>query len=248
MLRLLLIAALVAAGPGLAGAETAVPRSRAEIALSFAPVVKRAAPAVVTIYTRKIVEDRGLPFAGDPFFERFFGDLFERMPQRQRVRTSLGSGVIVDPAGFVVSNHHVVAGADEITVRLSDRREYDGRVVLADERADLAVVRIEGADDLPALSLRDSDALEVGDLVLAIGDPFGVGQTVTSGIVSGLARQCRGGAGPSSRPTRRSTRAIRAARWSTCRGGWWACRPRSSAAPAVPTGSASRCPPTSSPA
>ena len=100
----------------------------------------------------------------------------------------MGSGVILDSNGIVVSNHHVVGDADEITVVLQDRREFQGKVILADKESDLAVVQLEGATDLPTLSLRDSDTLEVGDLVLAIGNPFGVGQTVTSGIVSGLAR------------------------------------------------------------
>ena len=185
------LAALVPSLP--VGAEDRrVPQDRAEITLSFAPVVDRAAPAVVTIYTRKVVSEQRLPFSGDPFFERFFGQMVPRMPARPRVRTSLGSGVIVDPDGIVVSNHHVVAGADAISVRLADRRDYDGRVILADEEADLAVVRLEGARDLPALRLRESDGLAVGDLVLAIGNPFGVGQTVTSGIVSGLARSIPG--------------------------------------------------------
>jgi Do/DeqQ family serine protease len=168
--------------------ERAVPASRGEIALSFAPVVRRAAPAVVSIYTRKTIERRRSPFAGDPFFEQFFGDRLRHMPQERAVQNSLGSGVIVDPSGITVSNHHVVAGADEITVVLSDWRELRGEVILADEASDLAVIRVRDASGLPALTLRDSDTLEVGDLVLAIGNPFGVGQTVTSGIVSALAR------------------------------------------------------------
>ena len=167
-----------------------VPESQAEISLGFVPVVRQAAPAVVNIYTTKVIERRASPFAGDPFFERFFGDLFPGGPglTRRRIENSLGSGVIVDPAGIVVSNYHVVGGADEITVILTDRREFEGRVILADKEADLAIVELDGASDLPALELRDSDTLEVGELVLAIGNPFGVGQTVTSGIVSGLAR------------------------------------------------------------
>ena len=109
------------------------------------------------------------------------------------MENSLGSGVIVSADGLVISNHHVVGGADEIRVVLADRREYDAELLLSDEQTDLAVLRLKGAEKLPALKLRDSDELEVGDLVLAIGNPFGVGQTVTSGIVSGLART--GGAG-----------------------------------------------------
>ena len=165
-----------------------IPQTRSEITLSFAPVVKQAAPAVVNIYTRKVVQRRASPFAGDPFFERFFRDMFPTQRTRRRVENSLGSGVILDATGIVVSNHHVVGGADEITVILQDRREYQGRVILADEESDLAVLKLQDASDLPTLQIRDSDSLEVGDLVLAIGNPFGVGQTVTSGIISGLTR------------------------------------------------------------
>ena len=180
--------------PGAAPAQTMptgtmkVPESQAEISLGFVPVVRQTAPAVVSIYTRKVVERRASPFAGNPFFERLFGDLFPGGPTRRRIENSLGSGVIVDASGIVVSNYHVVGGADEITIVLTDRREFEGRVILADKEADLAIVQLEGASGLPALELRDSDTLEVGELVLAIGNPFGVGQTVTSGIVSGLAR------------------------------------------------------------
>ena len=175
-----------------------VPKSKTEMALSFSPVVKQAAPAVVNIYTKKVVERRRSPFAGDPFFERFFRDMFPQPRTRRRIENSLGSGVILDASGVVVSNHHVVGGADEITVILQDRREFQGRVVFADKELDLAVLQLEDASNLPTLGLRDSDSLEVGDLVLAIGNPFGVGQTVTSGIVSGLTRSGgarRGGAG-----------------------------------------------------
>jgi Do/DeqQ family serine protease len=177
-----------------APAETArvVPETRSEITLSFAPVVRQAAPAVVNIYTRKLVERRLNPFADDPFFERFFRDMFPVPRTRRGIESSLGSGVIVDPSGIIVSNYHVVGGADEITVVLPDRREFEGEVIFADEQSDLAVVRLVGASGLPTLELRDSDTLEVGDLVLAIGNPFGVGQTVTSGIVSGLARSTAG--------------------------------------------------------
>lgn len=165
-----------------------VPESQTEISLGFVPVVRQTAPAVVSIYTQKVVERRTSPFAGDPFFERLFGDFFPGGQTRRRIENSLGSGVIVDPSGIIVSNYHVVGGADEITVVLTDRREFAGRVILADQEADLAIVALDGASGLPALELRDSDTLEVGELVLAIGNPFGVGQTVTSGIVSGLAR------------------------------------------------------------
>ena len=169
------------------GAE-AVPGSREAIRLSFAPVVKRVAPAVVNVYATSRVEIRS-PFAGDPFFERFFGggDFFGA--PRERARSSLGSGVIVDPSGIVVTNHHVISNATEVKVALADGREFRAEILLRDERTDLAVLKIENGDDaFPALEFGDSDLLEVGDLVLAVGHPFGVGQTVTSGIVSAVAR------------------------------------------------------------
>ena len=165
------------------------PPSRAAAQYSFAPIVKMAAPAVVNVYVRARVQTFVSPFADDPFFRRFFGDNFGR--PADRVQNSLGSGVIVSPDGVVVTNTHVikVGGAAEIKVALADRREFDAKVVLQDEKSDLAVLRIEGGDGrFPHLEFEDSDSLEVGDLVLAIGNPFGVGQTVTSGIVSALAR------------------------------------------------------------
>ena len=165
-------------------AET-VPGSAAEISLSFAPVVRQTAPAVVNIYATVVVQRRDTPFAGDPFFEPFFQGMGRSRPQ---LENSLGSGVIVGSDGIVVSNYHVVGMATEIKVELSDRRAFKARVLLADEEADLAVLQLEGAKDLPALPLRNSDRLEVGELVLAIGNPFGVGQTVSSGIISGLGR------------------------------------------------------------
>ena len=168
--------------------EPQIPASQAQVQLSFAPVVERAAPAVVSIYATRTVTVTS-PLFDDPFFSQFFRDLGQARQQRQN---ALGSGVIL-PGGMVVSNSHVVEGASDIRVVLADRREYAGTLVLADEEADLAVIRLEGAHDLPALDIADSDALAVGDLVLAIGNPFGVGQTVSSGIVSGLARTGRGG-------------------------------------------------------
>lgn len=168
-----------------------VPTSEGEIKLTFAPVVKRTAPSVVNIYTRRVVQQRSPGLFNDPFFRRFFGDDFGQrfgMP-RERIQNSLGSGVIVRDDGIVVTNNHVIQNSDEITVVLSDRREFDAEIVGTDERTDLAVLKINNApDDLPALAIGDADALEVGDLVLAIGNPFGVGQTVTSGIVSAVAR------------------------------------------------------------
>jgi Do/DeqQ family serine protease len=132
-----------------------------------------------------VVEQQVSPFFSDPFFRRFFGDMGGQ--PNQRVQRSLGSGVIIDPSGLIVTNFHVIASADEVKVALSDKREFTADIVLKDQRSDLAVLRISGAGDLPTIPFADSDQVEVGDLVLAIGDPFGVGQTVTSGIVSALA-------------------------------------------------------------
>jgi Do/DeqQ family serine protease len=188
----LLLVALSLSGlvGGKAGAqEVRVPRSDAEIRLSYAPIVRQTAPAVVNVYVRKRVQQRVSPFLDDPFFRRFFGEGFG-IP-RDRVQNSLGSGVIVSPDGVVVTNHHVVKGGDEgeIKVAFADKREFPATVILTDERTDLAVLRIEGADEpFPYLEFDNSDSLQVGDLVLAVGNPFGVGQTVTSGIVSALAR------------------------------------------------------------
>ena len=167
-----------------------VPRSDAQIRLSFAPLVKKAAPAVVNVYSRKVVKRRQVsPLFNDPFFRRFFGERFGFGRQKPRVQNSLGSGVIVRADGLIVTNEHVIEGADQITVVLSDRREFDAVIVGIDERTDLAVLEIDtGGEKLPFLEFRDSDEIEVGDLVLAIGNPFGVGQTVTSGIVSAVAR------------------------------------------------------------
>ena len=168
--------------------ERALPRSIAEVRLSYAPLVEKVSPAVVNIYTRRVVARRARPFFSDPFFERFFGDMFPGVP-RDRVERSLGSGVIVSPDGVIVTNHHVIEDSDEITVSLADRREFDAELVGGDEASDLAVLRIDaGGESLPALELGDSDAVAVGDIVLAIGNPFGVGQTVTGGIVSAKAR------------------------------------------------------------
>jgi Do/DeqQ family serine protease len=178
---------LLAAGE--VNGATQVPQSLPQMALSFAPLVKQTTPAVVNVYARtKIRSRRASPFADDPFFRHFFGGDGLGAP-RERFKNSLGSGVIVDNEGLVVTNNHVVGGASDIRVVLSDKREFDATILLSDDRTDLAVLKIDGgAAGLPSLELGDSDALEVGDLVLAIGNPFGVGQTVTSGIVSALAR------------------------------------------------------------
>lgn len=188
-MRILLPALLSAAltlGPVAAPADSLIPRSKGEIALSFAPVVKAATPAVVNIYAKRVVETRQSPFANDPFFRDFFQSFGQARPQ---VQNSLGSGVILSSDGIVVSNYHVVGQADDIRVVLNDRREFTARVLLSDVESDLAILQIDDApDDMDHLTLRDSDNVEVGELVLAIGNPFGVGQTVSSGIVSGLAR------------------------------------------------------------
>ncbi len=175
---------------GVRAAERVVPTSNAELQLSYAPLVRRTAPAVVNIYARKVVRRTfRSPLFNDPFFRRFFGDVLPPGARRERIENSLGSGVIVRPDGYIVTNNHVISGADEVIVALADRREFDADVVLTDERTDLAVLRIETeGTSLPHLELMDSDDIEVGDIVLAIGNPFGVGQTVTSGIVSALAR------------------------------------------------------------
>jgi Do/DeqQ family serine protease len=179
------ILAALAAGAG-AAQERHVPGSPAEMMASFAPVVQRVAPMVVNVYAAKVVANRN-PFADDPFFRRFF-DLPGQMP-REQVQRSLGSGVIVDPSGLVVTNNHVIEGADEVKVALADKREFEAELVLKDARSDLAVLRLKGAHErLPAIEFDNSDDLQVGDLVLAIGNPFGVGQTVTHGIVSAVAR------------------------------------------------------------
>jgi Do/DeqQ family serine protease len=165
-----------------------VPQSRTEISLSFAPLVKKAAPAVVNVYAQRVVRQARNPLLDDPFFRQFFGDRFG-MGNRERVQRSLGSGVIVDPSGVIVTNFHVIENADQIKVALSDKREFEAEILLRDQRSDLAVLKIKDrGEKLPSLELGDSDAIQVGDLVLAIGDPFGVGQTVTQGIISALAR------------------------------------------------------------
>ncbi|MEM6587177.1 MAG: trypsin-like peptidase domain-containing protein [Pseudomonadota bacterium] len=167
-----------------AKADMRVPDSEAEISMGFVPVVQSAAPAVVNIYARRVVNVQS-PFANDPFFQGLFRDFGT---PRQRVENSLGSGVILSQDGIVVSNYHVVGDSTDIRVVLNDRREFSARVLLADQESDLAILQMEDAPDMPALALRDSDTVQVGELVLAIGNPFGVGQTVSSGIVSGLAR------------------------------------------------------------
>ncbi len=171
-------------GPTLA--ETApkvAPQNPSEVRLSFAPVVKRVLPAVVNVYASRVETTPRNPLFDDPIFRQFFGGGGD-----SRVSKSLGSGVIIDPSGLVVTNYHVIEGMTDVKVALSDRREFEAQIVLRDPRTDLAVLKLKGGENFPVLELGDSDALEVGDFVIAIGDPFGVGQTVTQGIVSALAR------------------------------------------------------------
>ena len=182
----LALSALLLLSPAAARAGTAVPKSMAEVQLSFAPVVKRVAPAVVNVYARTVVRQQVNPIFSDPLFQLFSG----LSPQfRKRVQQSLGSGVIVRSDGVILTNNHVIRGAQNVVVALSNRREFKAKVILADKRTDLAVLKIDThGEKLPTVQFGDSDKLQVGDLVLAIGDPFGVGQTTTMGIVSALAR------------------------------------------------------------
>ncbi|MFY0615663.1 MAG: trypsin-like peptidase domain-containing protein, partial [Hyphomicrobiaceae bacterium] len=169
--------------------ERVAPPSRAALQYSFAPIVRRATPAVVNVYVRSTSRVFRSPMFDDPFFRQFFGRQYAR--PRQRVQNSLGSGVIVDKSGLIVTNAHVIrsSGESEIRVVLSDRREFKAEVVLEDKKTDIAILRIIGRKTgFPIVKFADSDAAEVGDVVLAIGNPFGVGQTVTSGIISALAR------------------------------------------------------------
>jgi serine protease Do len=167
-----------------------VPATRTEMQLSFAPVVKSVTPSVVNVYATTITQQSSSPMLDDPFFRRFFGRNSPFSDDRPQKSQSLGSGVIVDGAGVVLTNHHVIAGANDIRISTNDGQEYPVDLVLDDPKTDLAVLKVKDAKGttFPALDFADSDALEVGDLVLAIGNPFGVGQTVTSGIVSALAR------------------------------------------------------------
>ncbi len=163
-----------------------VPVARTEpTANSFAPAVERAAPSVVNIYSTKIITRSYSPLLDDPLFQRFFG----RAPvPRQRLESSLGSGVLLDRDGYIVTNHHVIAGADEIEVALRDGRSAQATLIGSDEATDLALLRVDLAD-LPAIVAGDDHLVRIGDLVLAIGNPFGVGQTVTLGVVGAVGRE-----------------------------------------------------------
>lgn len=181
----LLAASALIISPALSTAqdvERVVPRSQAQVQLSYSPVVKQTAPAVVNIFTSRTVRTR----ARSSFFDQMFG--MQRAP-RERVESSLGSGVIVRSNGIIVTNAHVVKGADELKVVLNDRREFEAKVIAQDEETDLAVLRIDTQGEvMPTLRVGADVEPEIGDIVLAIGNPFGVGQTVTSGIISALGR------------------------------------------------------------
>jgi Do/DeqQ family serine protease len=159
---------------------------------SYADVVARVAPAVVTIRAERIVRaPRQQPFFDDPFFRDFFGGQAPRAQEqqpREMKQRALGSGVVISPDGYIVTNHHVVDGAEQITVEFTDRRAIAAKVVGTDQPSDLAVLKVD-AKDLPVLTLGDSDKVRVGDVVLAVGNPLGVGQTVTSGIISAKGRR-----------------------------------------------------------
>jgi len=165
-------------------AETAPPDHRVTAPVSYADAVEPAAKAVVNVYTAKIITRKRHPLLDDPLFQHFFGN---QLGPRRQLQTSLGSGVIVSPQGYVLTNNHVIAGADEIQVLLQDGRSSRASLVGADKDTDLAVLRIK-LDDLPVLPLGSTDNLRVGDIALAIGNPFGVGQTVTLGIISATGR------------------------------------------------------------
>ena len=179
------VAALVALAVPVAAEPKQVPQSSAEM-LSFAPVVKKAAPAVVNVYASRTEKVQRNPLFDDPVFQQFFGGA-PSSPRSQTMR-SLGSGVVVDPSGLVVTNYHVIDQMTDVKVALSDQSEYPAQIVLRDQRNDLAVLKIKGEGPFPTMEMGESDKVEVGDIALAIGDPFGVGQTVTQGIVSALAR------------------------------------------------------------
>ncbi|MEQ6918346.1 Do family serine endopeptidase [Halomonas aquatica] len=162
----------------------AEPMTRQQGPASYAQAVERAAPAVVNIYSSRVVEREEHPLMSDPFFRQFFGD---ETPSRQRMLSSLGSGVIISDDGYVLTNNHVIRGADQIQVALRDGRETLAEVIGTDPETDLAVLRID-LESLPVIELTDTTRIAVGDVSLAIGNPFGVGQTVTMGIISATGR------------------------------------------------------------
>ena len=174
-----------------ASAETAqrvAPQDAVQVQLSLAPVVRRAQPTVVNVYASRVDKRPRNPLFDDPFFRQFFGD----QGDNSRTAQSLGSGVLVDASGLIVTNEHVIEGMTAVKVALADKREFAADIVLRDKRTDLAILRIKSEEKFPVLELGDSDRIEVGDFVVAIGNPFGVGQTVTQGIISALPRSQTG--------------------------------------------------------
>jgi len=187
-LGLALVGAALVSGLGAEAQQRQPPPSREALQYSYAPIVRKAAPAVVNVYVRSRVQTMDSPFANDPFF-RMFGQGFG-IP-RERVQSSLGSGVIISADGVIVTSTHVVKGGTDTQIRvvLADKREFDAKVIVQDDKTDVAVLKIENREGaFPFLEFSNSDEIEVGDVVLAIGNPFGVGQTVTSGIISALTR------------------------------------------------------------
>ncbi|MCE8034789.1 Do family serine endopeptidase [Billgrantia tianxiuensis] len=164
--------------------QQAQPLARQQGPVSYSEAVEKAAPAVVNIYSSRVVAREEHPLMSDPFFRQFFGD---DLPTQQRLLSSLGSGVIVSADGYVLTNHHVIDGADEIQVALRDGRETLAEVIGTDPESDLAVLRID-LDNLPVIQLSDTEDVAIGDIAMAIGNPFGVGQTVTMGIISATGR------------------------------------------------------------
>lgn len=175
--------------PGGANANSTTGNPAVIPVASYADVVSKVAPAVITVHSQmRVRQSQQYPFTDDPFFREFFGDRGPQQPPVERQRQGLGSGVIIDASGYILTNHHVIDGADQIKVDLNDNRTLEARVVGSDPPSDLAVLKVE-ASNLPVLALGDSDRTRVGDVVLAIGNPLGVGQTVTMGIVSAKGRQ-----------------------------------------------------------
>lgn len=175
--------------PGGANANPTTGNTAVMPVASYADVVSKVAPAVITVHSQmRVRQSQQYPFTDDPFFREFFGDRGPQQPPVERQRQGLGSGVIIDASGYILTNHHVIDGADQIKVDLNDNRTLEARVVGSDPPSDLAVLKVE-ASNLPVLALGDSDRTRVGDVVLAIGNPLGVGQTVTMGIVSAKGRQ-----------------------------------------------------------
>ena len=179
------------AAPVFVAASAPAPEGQISFASGFAAVVDRVVPAVVNIASTKIVRTPQMssPFFSDPFFRQFFGDQFSQQfhfPRQQREK-SLGSGVIVSPDGYVLTNNHVVEGASDISVSLVDKREFKARIIGTDPRTDIAVLKVD-AKDLPRVVLGDSSKVKVGNFALAIGDPFGLSETVTAGIISATGR------------------------------------------------------------